>query len=60
MKTTLLLIALVVSVTPPKSASQFTWTIEIIDLRSSDGNILLSLFDEEQNTIKGAVKKKCK
>ncbi len=38
-----------------KSIAQFTLTIEINDIRSSDGNILLQVFDEEQNSIKGIV-----
>ncbi len=55
MKTTLLLIILVISMIPLKSIAQFTLTVEINGLRSSNGNILLQVFDEEQNTIKGVV-----
>ena len=56
MKKLMLLILLFILIIPLKSIAQFTLRIEINGLRSSDGNILLQVFDEEQNTIKDIVK----
>ncbi len=48
------LIAVLPLIIPVRIAAQYTLTIEIINLKNNDGQILMQLYDENQNKIKGA------
>lgn len=53
MKKTYLLIILFLTILPFISVAQISLTIEIQNLRSNAGEILLQIYDENQNKIKG-------
>lgn len=49
----LIFVAFLIFNYPLKSFAQFTLTIEIHELRSSNGQILLQVYDETQNSVRG-------
>ena len=57
MKNRLILIAFLISYYSVESWGQFTLTIEIQNLRSSNGQILLEVYDETHKSIQGVTGK---
>jgi uncharacterized protein (DUF2141 family) len=55
MKKYVLLISLLLFIKPFISVAQLTLTIEIDGLRNNKGQILLQVYDEKHNKVKGAI-----
>ncbi|MCK4663339.1 MAG: DUF2141 domain-containing protein [Bacteroidales bacterium] len=63
MKKSLLLLLVLLFIKPLILFAQFSLTIELNNLRNNNGQILLQIYDENQNKVKGAygsiINKKC-